>query len=45
MKPNKNISIFLAVLPLAAFKIPLMTLSVDQLILDLPRELKPQLLF
>lgn len=38
MKPNKSIQIFLAGLPLAGFKIPLLTLSVNQLILDLLRE-------
>lgn len=38
MKSNKNIKIFLAGLPLAGFKIPLLTLSVNQLILDLLRE-------
>lgn len=38
MKSNKNIKIFLAGLPLAGFKILLLTLSVNQLILDLLRE-------
>lgn len=38
MKPNKNIKIFLSGLPLAGLKIPLLTLSVNQLIFDLLRE-------
>lgn len=38
MKANKKIKFFMSGLPLAGLKIPLLTLSVNQVIFDLLRE-------